>query len=74
MRKAAVHAGFDSILQKFTATATASAQSVERTVAEETVEVLLLNPLMAGKIFTLFILKKFIIFTHNAIIFSLLDN
>lgn len=74
MRKATVHAGFDSILQKFTAAATASAQSVERTVAEETVEVLLLNPLMAGKIFTLFILKKFIIFTHNAIIISLLDN
>ena len=73
MRKAAVHAGFDSILQKFTAAATASAQSVERTVAE-TVEVLLLNPLMAGKIFTLFILKKFIVFTHNAIIISLLDN
>ncbi len=72
MRKTTVHAGFNPILQKFTVAATAFTQRIERTVAEEAVEVLLFNSLMAGKIFTFFILKKFIIFTHNAIIISLL--
>ena len=74
MRKTTVHAGFDSAFQKFTVTATVFAQCIERTIAEEAVKVLLFNPLVAGKIFTFFVLKKFIIFTHNAIIISLLRD
>ena len=43
---------------------------IERTITKQTIKVLLRNSFMARKIFTFFVLEKFIIFTHNAVIIS----
>jgi F0F1-type ATP synthase membrane subunit c/vacuolar-type H+-ATPase subunit K len=42
--------------------ATGITQQIQRAVAKKAVELILRNPFMTGKIFTFFVLEKFIMF------------
>ena len=58
MGKRTMTAIFDPVFQKYGIPSAFLSQCIQRAIAEQTVKLLSINPLMTGKKLTLFILKK----------------
>ena len=70
----AAGAVLDSIFRIGKTSAAAVAQRIQRAIAEQAVEVFFLYTLMAGKIFTVPVLEKFVVLHHSLLIPQSTDN
>lgn len=65
MRKITVHTGFGSFVSIYIIAATFITKTIERTVTEQAVKVFRIAGPVAGKIFTLIVLEKFVFISHK---------